>query len=91
MSSCRCRMAPWPSMLGGRVSRRTMFSCASRNSAASSMVTRRSLLGMYCERMLRNVVLPAPVPPETRMLMRARTADDSTSIISGEILFNCTS
>ena len=55
------------------------------------MVTSRSLFGMYCDRMFRNVVLPAPVPPETRMLMRARTADDSTSIISAEMLFNCTS
>jgi hypothetical protein len=59
-----------PSMLGGRVSRRTMFSWARRSSAASSMVTRRSLLGMYCDRMFSSVVLPAPVPPEMTMLMR---------------------
>ena len=74
ISSCRWRIAPWPSTFGGRVSRRTMFSCASCNSAASSIVITRSFCGMYCERMFRNVVLPAPVPPEIRMLIRARTA-----------------
>ena len=41
--------------------------------------------------MFRNVVLPAPVPPEIRMLMRARTAAASTSSISGEMLFSSTS
>ncbi len=75
-------------MLGGRVSRRTMFSCARRSSAASSMVTTRSVRGMYCDRMFRKVVLPVPVPPEMRMLIRAFTAEESTSIISGETLFN---
>ena len=39
--------------------------------------------GMYCERIFRKVVLPAPVPPEIRMLIRARTAAASISIISG--------
>ena len=91
ISSCLCRIAPWPSTLGGRVSRRTMFSCASCNSAASSIVMTRSFCGMYCERIFRKVVLPAPVPPEIRMLSRARTAADSSSIISAEILFICTS
>ena len=83
ISSWRWRIAPWPSTLGGRVSRRTMFSCASCSSAASSMVTMRSSCGMYCDRMFKKVVLPAPVPPEIRMLMRARTAAASISIISG--------
>jgi hypothetical protein len=38
--------------------------------------------------MFRKVVLPAPVPPEIRMLMRAFTAAESTSIISAEMLFS---
>ena len=42
-------MAPLPSMLGGRVSSRTTWSCWSCNSAASSMVTMRSVLGMKLE------------------------------------------
>ncbi len=41
--------APWPSMLGGRVSRRTTCGCLSCNSAASSMVTIRSLPLMNAE------------------------------------------
>src|SRR5665811_178443 len=50
------------------------------------MVTSRSVFGMYPESMLRKVVLPAPVPPEIRMLILARTAAERTSSISGEIL-----
>ena len=61
-------------MFGGRVSRRTTCRCRSINSAASSIVTTRSSLAMKPERMLSSVVLPAPVPPETRMLSRAPTA-----------------
>ena len=51
-----------------------MFSCARRSSAASSMVTRRSLLRNVLRQNVQKVVLPAPVPPEMRMLMRAFTA-----------------
>ena len=35
------------------------------------------------ERMLRSVVLPEPVPPETRMLRRARTQERKNVMISG--------
>ena len=45
---------------------------------------------MYWERMFRRVVLPEPVPPEITMLIRAFTAEERTSIISAEMLFNCT-
>ena len=71
--------APAPSMLAGRVSSRTTCSCWSCNSAESSMVTIRSLFGMKFESTFRSVVLPAPVPPDTRMLSRAWTAARSTS------------
>src|SRR5260370_939698 len=50
------------------------------------MVTSRSDSGIYLESIFRNVVLPAPVPPEIRILMRARTAAFNTSSISGEML-----
>ncbi len=42
ISSSRCRTAPWPSRLGGRVSSRATCGCFSCSSAASSMVTMRS-------------------------------------------------
>ena len=91
ISSCRWRTPPWPSTLGGRVSSRTTSSCCSCSSAASSMVTSRSLSGMKLERIFRKVVLPAPVPPEIRMLMRALTAAARISSMSGEMLFSFTS
>src|SRR5258707_652602 len=81
MTSCRWRIAPLPSMLGGRVSRRTTCSCFICNSAASSMVTMRSLLGMYPERTFSTVVLPAPVPPEISRLSRPLTMAESSSSI----------
>ena len=65
-------LAP-PSMLGGRLSRRTTWSWTSCSSAASSMVTMRSSSGMNDERTLSSVVLPVPVPPVTRMLSRPST------------------
>ena len=37
------------------------------------MVTMRSVGGMKDDRMFSSVVLPAPVPPEMRMLSRAFT------------------
>ena len=44
------------------------------SSAASSIVTMRSSSGMKEERTLRKVVLPEPVPPDTKMLRRASHA-----------------
>ena len=55
------------------------------------MVTSLSLSGMKLERMLRKLVLPAPVPPEIRMLMRALTAAARTCSISPEMLLSFTS
>ena len=85
-NNCLCRTAPTPSTFGGLVSSRTTFSCCICNSAASSMVTRRSVGGIYFESMFRKVVLPAPVPPEIRMLILARTAADRIASISLEML-----
>ena len=76
--------APLPSMLGGRDSRRSTWSWCSRSSAASSMVTMRSSCGMNEESTLSVVVLPAPVPPETRMFRRPRTQPSSRSAASRE-------
>src|ERR1700716_654535 len=44
---------------------------------------RRSTSGMKEERMLSSVVLPEPVPPETRTFIRARTQDRKKVIRSG--------
>ena len=66
-------MAPLPSMFGGRDSSVTTCSWRSCSSAASSIVTIRSSFGMNDERTLRVVVLPEPVPPETKMFRRAST------------------
>ena len=63
---------PSPSRLGGRVSRRTTCGCCSCNSAASSQVMMRSSSSMNWVRQLSSVVLPEPVPPETRVLTRQR-------------------
>ena len=41
--------------------------------------------------MFRNVVLPAPVPPEIRMLMRPAPPPTAPRSISGEMLFNSSS
>src|SRR5262249_56850355 len=50
---------------------------------ASSQVIRRSFSGMKDERMFSKVVLPEPVPPETRMFSRARTHERRKVMISG--------
>ncbi len=68
-------------MLAGLVSSRTTWGCLSWSSAESSMVTIRSVGGMNPESMLSSVVLPAPVPPEIRMLSRDFTMALSSSII----------
>ena len=70
---------PLPSTLGGRDSRRMTCDCWSESSAASSMVTMRSRSGMNDDSELSSVVLPEPVPPETRTLRRARTQAASRS------------
>src|SRR5204862_113695 len=57
--------------------------CWSWSSAASSHVIRRSFSGMNDDRMLSSVVLPEPVPPETRMFRRARTHERRNVMISG--------
>lgn len=78
----RAVTSPRPSTLGGRVSRRTTCSWPSCNSAASSMVTRRSYGEMLRLSTLSNVVLPAPVPPLIRMLQRRWTAPSRNTSIS---------
>ena len=65
-------ISPSPSMFLGRDSRRITCRWASWSSAASSIVTIRSLSGIAADSAFRNVVLPVPVPPETRMLSWAR-------------------
>src|SRR5215204_4041266 len=70
-------------MLGGRVSMRPTCGCCSCSSAASSMVTRRSLSEMKADNALSIVVLPEPVPPEMIVVTRARTAAARTSAIGG--------
>ena len=73
-TSSRARTAPLPSMFAGRVSRRTTWRCRSASSAASSIVTTRSLAPMKLERMFSSVVLPAPVPPDTIRFSRQAIA-----------------
>ena len=75
--------SPLPSILGGRVSRRTTWGCCRRSSAVSSIVTIRWLAGMALDKMLSSVVLPLPVPPEIRMLSLERTMAVSKSIMPG--------
>ena len=67
-------ISPRPSMFGGRASSVTTCSWRSCSSAASSMVMIRSSAGMKLDRTLSIVVLPEPVPPDTRMLRRASDA-----------------
>ena len=76
-------MAPLPSMLAGRDSSVTTCSWRSWSSAASSTVMIRSSLGMNEESTFRVVVLPEPVPPDTKMLRRASTQARRKSNISG--------
>src|SRR5436190_464507 len=57
--SSRWRIAPLPSMLAGRVSSLTTCRWRNFNSAASSMVTMRSVWPMNPESTLSSVVLPA--------------------------------
>ena len=61
----------------------TTCSWRSCSSAASSIVTMRSSLGMNDESTLSVVVLPEPVPPETKQLRRASTQAFRKSNMSG--------
>ena len=81
-------MAPSPSALAGRASRRTTCSPGKRSSAASSIVTIRSWLGRHAARLFSSVVFPLPVPPVTSMFApredgageaRSATADEQNS------------
>ena len=64
----RIGMWPSPSMFGGRASSRSTCRWWSESSAASSIVTMRSLFGIDAESAFSSVVLPEPVPPEISML-----------------------
>ena len=79
-------ISPSPSMFFGRDSSRSTCRWLSWSSAASSIVTIRSLSGTVSERAFRNVVLPEPVPPEIRMFSSAlmqlsRNEDASSEIV----------
>ena len=82
-SRSRIETSPLPSMLAGRDSSRTTCGCASRNSAASSIVITRSLGSIAAESAFSSVVFPEPVPPETSRLRRSPTASVSRSRASG--------
>ena len=61
--------SPAPDELAFLVSRLTKFCTPSIcNSAESSIVIIRSSFGMKLDRAFKNVVLPEPVPPHTKML-----------------------
>ena len=82
-------MAPFPSKLAGLLSNVTTCSCISLSSAASSIVTILSLDGIKAESTLSNVVLPEPVPPDTRIFNLPLTAASRNSAISSESEPNC--
>ena len=69
----RIEICPLPSIFAGRDSKVTTCSCCRRNSAASSIVTMRSRWGRKEETTFKVVVLPEPVPPDTKILTRALT------------------
>src|ERR1700761_9406668 len=74
LTRSRMVISPSPSMLGGRVSRRTTCGCCSCSSAESSQVMTRSSLSIKAVKQLRSVVLPEPVPPAISTLQQ-RPAD----------------
>jgi hypothetical protein len=78
LTRSRIATLPVPSADGGRVSRVTTWGCWSWSSAESSIVMMRSFSGMKADRTLRFVVLPVPVPPDTRMLSLPRTQASMT-------------
>ena len=66
-------IAPFPSKFAGLASKVTTCLCCRRSSAASSMVTILSFAGINADKAFRVVVLPEPVPPETKIFKRALT------------------
>jgi hypothetical protein len=69
-----------PSMFFGRDSSRRTCAWLSRNSAASSIVTIRSVSGIAEDIAFSSVVLPEPVPPEIRMFSSALIAASRNSL-----------
>ena len=82
-SRSRMLISPSPSRLAGRDSSVITCSCRSWSSAASSIVTIRSSFGMNEDSTFRKVVLPDPVPPETKTFRRASMQHRRNSNISG--------
>ena len=82
-SRLRIVISPSPSRFGGRDSSVMTCSWRSWSSAASSIVTMRSPFGMNEDRTLSVVVLPEPVPPDTKTLSRASMQTRTKSNISG--------
>src|SRR3954452_22938821 len=87
-SSARIVISPWPSRLDGLASSVIRWVWRSWSSAASSMVRIRSSSGMNEDRTFRQVVLPEPVPSETKMFRRASTHARRKSNISGVAVSN---
>src|SRR6202162_233752 len=81
--SCRIVSSPLPSTLGGLCSSAITCGWSICSSAASSIVITRWLCGMNRAITLRVVVLPDPVPPETRMFIRPKTAASRNSAMAG--------
>lgn len=82
-TSSRIEMPPWPPPRAGRASSRTTWGCPRRSSAVSSTVTMRSAGCSSDAAAPRVVVLPAPVPPATRIERRSRTASVTSSATAG--------
>ena len=74
LTSRRSGISPAPSRLGWRVCMATTSGSGTRSSKTSSAVITRSRAGIAAHRQLSSVVLPAWVPPETRMFSPAATA-----------------
>ena len=81
--SCRIVSSPLPSTLAGLCSSAITCGWSICSSAASSIVITRWLCGMKRAMTLRVVVLPEPVPPDTRMFMRPSTAASRNSAMAG--------
>ena len=77
---------PAPSALAGLDCMGTQSSSLIFSSRASSQVMMRSSGNTKPDSTLSRVVLPLPVPPEMRMLQRARTAAARKSIMSCDIV-----
>ena len=73
LTSSRSVISPVPSSPAWRVCIGTQSGCGNRSSKTSSTLTTRSPPGIAADKQFRRVVLPACVPPATRMLRPART------------------